>query len=248
MIDGEYASISEIAKYVPAFTPVPYAKGQFRDASIPTFFLLMEFLDIDTGAPDPNVFCKQLADLHTNSVSPTGQFGFHMVTCHGPHPQNTAWEQSWSVFFARLVRQFFDREIATNGKSKDGIYEAEFDALVTEAIPRLLEPLQTEGRSLKPSLVHGDLWDENAGTDLQTGQPKVYDAAVFYGHNEYDLGMWRATPSAQFSRPHFRQYLRLMPPSEPTEQWDDRNRLYAIKFDIAHSIGWPDSCESQRDM
>ncbi|KAK1058498.1 hypothetical protein LTR74_013387 [Friedmanniomyces endolithicus] len=248
MVAGEFASICEIAKYNPSLTPVPYAKGEFRDGSVPTYFFLMEFLDIDTGAPEPVPFCKQLADLHANSVSPTGKFGFPMITCHGPHPQNTTWEASWSVYYARLIRQFFDREINTNQRSKDGAYEAEFDKLVTDTIPKLLEPLQSHGRILKPSLIHGDLWDENCGKELQSGQPKIFDAAVFYGHNEYDLGMWRATPSVRFGRPHIRQYLRHMPPSEPKDQWDDRHRLYSIKFDIAHSIGWPDSCERQREI
>ncbi|PPJ56797.1 hypothetical protein CBER1_05970 [Cercospora berteroae] len=248
MIEGEFASISEIAKYSPSLTPTPLAKGAYEDGSIPTYFFLMEFLDIDTGAPEPAPFCQQLAGLHSRSVSPTGQFGFPMITCHGPHPQNTTWDDSWSKFFARMIRQFFDREISTNGASKDGAYETEFDKMVTETIPKVLEPLQSTGRTLKPCLVHGDLWDENCGTSLQTGQSKIFDAAVFYGHNEYDLGMWRATPAVRFGRPHIRQYLRHFPPSEPKEQWDDRNRLYGIKFDIAHSIGWPDSCERQREI
>ncbi|KAK5167352.1 uncharacterized protein LTR77_007051 [Saxophila tyrrhenica] len=248
MIEGEFASISEIAKYNSSFTPIPYAKGQLLDASIPTYFFLMELLDIDTGAHPPEVFCKHLEQLHRTSKSPTGKFGFQMVTCHGPHPQNTSWEDSWSVFFGRLLRQFFDREINTNRPSADGVYEAEFDKLISEAVPQILEPLQLEGRMLKPSLVHGNLWDENCRKALRTGQPKVFDAAVFYGHNEYDFGMWRATPAVRFGRPHIRQYLKHVPPSEPKEQWDDRNRLYGIKFNIAHSIGWPDSCERQREM
>ncbi|SMY21054.1 unnamed protein product [Zymoseptoria tritici ST99CH_1A5] len=247
MIEGEFASISEIAKYTPSLTPIPHAHGQFEDASIPTYFFLMEFLNIETGAPEPATISKQLADLHARSVSPTGKFGYHMITCHGPHPQDTRWEESWAVFFARLLRQFHDREVNTNGPSKDGRYETEMDKLITSAIPEILGPLQANGRTLKPALVHGDLWEENCGKDLETGQPKIFDAAVFYGHNEYDLGMWRRE-LIRFGRPHIRQYLRHMPPSEPKEQWDDRSRLYCIKFEIAHSIGWPASCESQREI
>lgn len=247
MIAGEFASISEIARYSPDLTPIPYAMGQFEDVSIPTYFFLMEFLHIETGAPDPATISRQLADLHSRSVSPTGKFGYHMITCHGPHPQNTTWADSWSMFFARLLRQFHQRELNTNGPSNDGKYEAEMDRLITFTTPKILEPLQADGRVLIPSLVHGDLWEENCGTDLETGQPKIFDAAVFYGHNEYDLGMWRRAV-IRFGRPHIRQYLQYSPPSEPKAQWDDRNRLYCVKFEIAHSIGWPASCESQRDM
>ena len=132
---------------------------------------------------------RTLAALHRDSVSPTGKFGFHTTTCYGPHPQNTAWEDSWAVFFARLLRQFFERKIKTNGP--DVPYEALF-AKFEKAIPGILEPLQSNGRFLKPCLIHGDLWEENTGTSVEEdAQPKMFDAAAFYGDNEYDLGMWR---------------------------------------------------------
>src|ERR1700761_5629268 len=115
MMEGEFASMSEISKYNPALAPIPYAQGEFREAKIPTYFFLMEFLDIDTGAPEPRSFCKQIADLHTSSISPTGKFGFPVTTCHGPHAQDVTWEDSWSLFFIRLLRQFFEKEIRTNG-------------------------------------------------------------------------------------------------------------------------------------
>jgi fructosamine-3-kinase len=30
--------------------------------------------------------------------------------------------------------------------------------LLKKVIPRLLDPLETDGRSIKPVLLHGDLW------------------------------------------------------------------------------------------
>jgi protein-ribulosamine 3-kinase len=65
-----------------------------------------------------------------------------------------------------------DLEIKAKG------YDPEFDVLVpimfNKVIPRLLGPLESEGRKIKPSLVHGDLWYESM----------VFDACCFYGHNE----------------------------------------------------------------
>lgn len=142
-----------------------------------------------TGAPDPALFCEQIAALHRDSVSPTGKFGFYTTTCHGPHPQNTSWEDSWSVFFLRLIRQFFERELDMNGPDAD--YEETFKALEA-VIPNILEPLQQGGRFLKPCLVHGNLWEENTGTSLdKDNQPKIFDAGCFYAHSEYDIAMWR---------------------------------------------------------
>lgn len=34
-------------------------------------------------------------------------------------------------------------------------------------------------------------WEENSGTNLASDQPVVFDAAVMYAHNEFELGMWR---------------------------------------------------------
>lgn len=247
MLEGEFAALVEIAKYNPALTPIPYAYGQFRDASYPTYFLLMEFLEIDTGAPKPKNFCKQLANLHASSVSPTRKFGFHILTCQGINPQDNTWEDSWSVFFARLLRQFFERDGEANGPSSDGKFELEMEKLITQTVPKILGPLQADGRTLKPSLVHGNLWEENCGTELETGQPKIFDAAAFYGHNELEIGMWRREV-VHFGRAHIREYLRNMPPSDPKDQWDDRNRLYSVKFDLSHSIALPATYEGQREM
>ena len=56
--------------------------------------------------------------------------------------------------------------------------------MVSKVIPRLLRPLETDGRSVKPSLVHGDLWCGNVAIDVATDLPLVYDPSSFYAHNE----------------------------------------------------------------
>ena len=57
-------------------------------------------------------------------------------------------------------------------------------AMIDKVIPRLLRPMETGGRSIKPSLVHGDLWCGNVAVDSATGRPLIYDPASFYAHNE----------------------------------------------------------------
>jgi fructosamine-3-kinase len=44
-----------------------------------------------------------------------------------------------------------------------------------------------KGLDIKPSLLHGDLWSGNYGQ--VDSDPVIYDAASFYGHHEYDLGI-----------------------------------------------------------
>ena len=58
------------------------------------------------------------------------------------------------------------------------------EAIITKVIPRLLRPLETGGRQIRPVLVHSDLWDGNASTNRLSGMPVVFDAACIYGHNE----------------------------------------------------------------
>ena len=56
--------------------------------------------------------------------------------------------------------------------------------LFDQVIPRLLRPLGTEGRSIRPVLVHGDLWQGNVATNAETGVPTSFDPAVWWVHNE----------------------------------------------------------------
>ncbi|KAJ9615503.1 hypothetical protein H2200_001578 [Cladophialophora chaetospira] len=245
MMEGEYNSMRELHHYLPTFVPRPITWGKFKHAPVDTYFFLAEFIEMSTGAPDPADFAFQLSQLHQKSQSPTGKFGFHITTCHGPNWQDIRWHESWCLYYTRLLTQFFEREIEHNGP--DSEYENEFQILKSKTIPQILEPLQTDGRTLEPRLIHGDLWEENCGTKLETGDPVVFDAASMYAHNEFELGMWRRD-IVRFGKAHMRQYLRLVAPSEPREQWDDRNRLYSIKYDLAHSIALPETAESQRQL
>lgn len=49
---------------------------------------------------------------------------------------------------------------------------------------RLLRPLQTGGRGIKPTLCFGDLWDANVQVEANTDFPILCDPCCFYGHNE----------------------------------------------------------------
>ena len=64
-------------------------------------------------------------------------------------------------------------------------------------------------------------------TDKHTGGVVLFDSCAYWGHNEADLGIWRATRYGM-GRPFFAEYHKLMDVSEPKEDWDDRNALYAL--------------------
>ena len=240
MIEGEHRSMTEIYSYIPDLVPKPITWGKFHTAIPETYFYLMEFLELGPIL-EPQDFCRSIAQLHDTSTSPTGKFGFHQITFQGPNPMNTTRESSWCTYFSRLLLEWLDREVARNGPQPE--YEAYYKEFVRKVVPQILEPLQSDGRSVKPCLIHGDLWEENTGINLETGKPVIFDACVMYAHNEMELGMWR-NGRFRFGKAFFRHYLGLMPPSEPAEQFDDRNRLYAMKYALSHILGWPDTSAS----
>ncbi len=60
-----------------------------------------------------------------------------------------------------------------------------------------------------------DCWDGNTATDMNTGEPFVFDACSFYGHNEYDTGNWRAPRHRLSNKAYIRYYKRNFPVAEP---------------------------------
>jgi len=64
-------------------------------------------------------------------------------------------------------------------------------------------------------------------TDADTGKMILFDSCAFWGHNEVNLGSWRA-PRYNMGQPFFDEYHKMVEISEPKEDWDDRNALYAI--------------------
>lgn len=110
-----------------------------------------------------------------------------------------------------------------------------FERTQTHLIPRLIGAVEANGRSVKPYLIHGDLWDGNVGTDSDTSDPFIFDAAVYYAHHEMELGIWRAERHQMRAMIYRKAYIRHMKPSEPVDEWDDRNRLYSTKTNLMHS-------------
>ena len=81
--------------------------------------------------------------------------------------------------------------------------------------------------SIKPSLLHGDLWSGNAG---QVGSsPAIFDPASFYGHHEYDLGI--AGMFGGFSSNFYSSYHKLIPKEDGFEQ---RHLLYKLFHNLNH--------------
>lgn len=217
MMEGEFESLRALHAVSPSLAPLPHAWGAFKNKTEPSgeiYFLLAEFREVGEQPPNPITFTARLADLHQRSTSPTGKFGFHVITCHAKLPQVTnCWEESWSILYKRQLAQMIKMDYDKHGDWPE-FYKI-CDLILEKVIPRLLAPLQAEGRAIKPCLVHGDLWDENTATDMDTGEPFIFDAGSFYAHNEYELGNWRSARHRLSDKMYVRNYKRNFPVSEP---------------------------------
>lgn len=211
MCQGEFESLQAMYNVVPTFIPKVYKWGRLKSG--PGYFLLAEFREVGQQPPDPHRFTMRVAELHYNSKSPNGMFGFHVPTFHGNLPTYTEWEESWTVMYTKILARAMDID---QSKSDPGpAYTALRRLLFDHVIPRLLDPLSSQGRSIKPCLVHGDLWDENCAIDMASGEPFAFDAGSLYAHNEYEIGYWRPPRHRLSNKAYARSYKRFFPVSEP---------------------------------
>ena len=205
-----------------------------KPQTVATFFILFDFVHSSVDdLPDPTSLCAHLARIHGTTPQTTMEFGFDAPRLLDGVILEPAWDSSWAAFFSRLVTAFFDHEIAVNGRWP--VYEAAFKDLVWHAVPRLLEPLQSKGRQICPSLVHGNLSSDNVAIRQADGMPVLFSACAMYAHREYELGAVRKAGN-EFDSTFVDQYLRTALPSEPIDEVYHRIILYGIRFNLGFSI------------
>lgn len=170
---------------IPEFTPRPSCLGTYESDSNIHFFLT-EFIDmIEDIIPGPEEYMAPVVALHfrTKDKSPTGQFGFHANTAYGNLLQNNTWESSWEVFWTRVMKEAFEMEEHARGPHDEKLNSLKA-AWFNDVLPRYLRPLESNGRSVKPCLVHADLWPGNCRYKMDMDSVCVYDANAFWGHSE----------------------------------------------------------------
>ena len=246
MMEGEFWSMTELYRTMPSRVPKPYAQGELQIKNPKTYFFLCEFIEMSSQIPDPDQLCALVADLHRTSVSPTGKFGAHIRTCNGRTPQATEWDSSWTLFFTKLISHVIALDFKTNGYWEE-LDEVERRVLL-HVIPRLIGALETDGRVVKPCLIHGDLWEGNTRTSYETGDLFVFDAGSFYAHNELEIGDWRCPYNKISAKIYTKTYLKFFGMSDPAEEWDDRNRMYSVYYDILYSVNHRGGGKNVRQM
>lgn len=205
----------------------------------------MDFVTTIKTLPPPPDLCSHVAVIHRSSMSPANK-EFRFLT-HSHYAETLGFKQGyplWETFFANLLlilRESAEAECLAWLRLHQGL-----ETLITKTVPRLLGPLQSENRNIQPCLVHGNLSANNIATHIDTGEPVSFNPAALYAHNEYELGIWRL-PIGGLGDDYSKEYRRRFPPAEPIDEWDDRIRLYSIKFGLAHLLQNP-SAESVQNQ
>jgi protein-ribulosamine 3-kinase len=234
LIEGEFNAMSELYKWAPYLVPKPHSWGRYKLEEPETYFFLSQYIDMSDRMPDPDQLCEKLARLHRESTSPNEQYGFHVTTCQGRVTQSVAWEEDWTVFFTKLLQHVIDLDLESNEDWTE-LRQVERQ-LIDGVIPRLLGALTEGDRKIKPSLIHGDLWEGNIGTAFDGGEIYLFDSGAFYAHHELEVADWRGFYNKISNKIYTRTYLRHHGPSEPKNEWDDRNRLYYVYWNVIYSV------------
>jgi protein-ribulosamine 3-kinase len=120
------------------------------------YFFLGDYHDMDLfAAPEPESFIARVAELHSRGKSPTGKFGFPVPTVCGIFERTVTWESSWAECFANQLKDVIKYDNETNGPWPQ--FDAACIQIIDKVVPRLLGALQSNGRSIEPALIHGDL-------------------------------------------------------------------------------------------
>ncbi len=223
MAEAEYECQKLLSSVIPGHAAEPVAWGYYEGDKTKSWFLT-RFRDLlDTPPPLPELL-PVITKLHAKR-SPTGKFGFHITPFFGPPPMIVDWTDNWEEFWTREFRSGLAYAQRMQGDDPELCELAE--EFIAKVVPRLLRPLQTGGRNIKPSLCHGDLWHGNISMDKATGASVLFDPCTFYGHHEMDFQCMR---SLRYNvGPEFvKLYLEKVGPSEPADDFDDRNAMYAV--------------------
>lgn len=172
MFECEHRSLVQIEQSKCIRVPRVSGTGIAGDHAV----MVMEFIELDNRI-DLTEFGQQLAAMH-HCRAPN--FGFVQNNFIGGSLQRNDPGNDWVEFWQnmRLLPQL---ELARNNS---------FDTVSIDRGYRLSQALGYffERYAPVPSLLHGDLWSGNWGSDA-LGAPVIYDPACYYGDHETDLAL-----------------------------------------------------------
>jgi protein-ribulosamine 3-kinase len=175
-LEAEAAGLEELAAANAVRVPAVLARGTVGDKA----FLVLEWIDSrPAGAAAERLLGERLAAQHGVHAA---RFGWRMDNTIGATVQPNGWLEQWCEFFRE---RRLGHQLALAAAGPDA-------ALLGRAGERLLESVAAllGAHRPAPSLLHGDLWAGNWLAD-SSGEPVIFDPAVYFGDREADLAMTR---------------------------------------------------------
>ncbi|KAH8883335.1 hypothetical protein GQ53DRAFT_753014 [Thozetella sp. PMI_491] len=184
MMEGAFESEKAVHSFIPEYVPTPIAYGTYTsDPSM--HFYLAEYIEMEDVVPEPHRWAEVVAALHQRSAgkSPGGKFGFHTPCYIANVALDATWNVSWEKLYTQQFRSICDIEEARQGANEDlaRLKQAFLDIV----IPRYLRPLESDGRSVQPTLLHNDLWVGAMKMRIEPpGTVCLHDSGAMWGHSE----------------------------------------------------------------
>ena len=173
MFEAEAAGLQEIRNSRTLHAPAPICWGGNTSEA----WLVLEYVEMHGGSGSGAALGEGLAAMHHVS---SGKFGWTCNNTIGATPQINARSSSW-IDFWRKHRLGYQLQLAkANGYS--GRLQTQGERLMGQ-----LDCFFPDGQP-RVSFLHGDLWSGNYNFD-ETGQPVIFDPAVYYGDRETDIAM-----------------------------------------------------------
>lgn len=174
MFEAEAEGLREISATHTIRVPAPICTGTALDSA----FLVLEFLDLHPQGEDrAEMLGRQLADMHR--VAGT-QYGWHRDNTIGSTLQINTPTDNWPEFWRD--RRLGPQLVLAASNGHNGTFQRRAEHLMAR-----LDGFFA-GYVPPPSLLHGDLWSGNRAY-LHSGEPVIFDPAVYYGDREADLAM-----------------------------------------------------------
>lgn len=161
-----------------------------------------------------------LAELHS-AIGPA--YGFNHDNYIGSTPQPNSWCENWIDFFRTYRLEHLWKLLSGKSKLPEGTHSL---------VRHFLDKLDTllDSKSVKPSLLHGDLWGGNVLRDAN-GSPALIDPACYYGDREADLAMTRLFGG--FSERFYFAYHEVFPLESG---YEERFAIYNLYHILNHAL------------
>ncbi len=210
MFQAEVIGLQSIKKTQTIATPEVLIYDTFDGY----YFLIMEYIESKSASSnDFNKLGQKLAELHQNTSE---SFGLENDNFIGSLYQCNKPKNSWVDFYVqeRLQPQL---QLA---RQKGFLSTGE-----CPSVDIMKENLNELFLDVKPSLLHGDLWNGNYLIS-KNGIPYLIDPAIYYGHSEVDIAMSKLFGG--FGNDFYKAYHSVHPRDSNTDSRIDNYQLYYL--------------------